>query len=93
MTKDNKYLELQKIYTDTVSNNKPVYLMIDTAEPDTIIPVKLKNTGHQTLNVSPKAVLNLSFTNDYLEFTTCFDKVQHNLSIPYQAIIMLIEGE
>lgn len=85
--------DFKKAYISAIDKNKHVFIYIMTNMPDTIIPDSLRNTGNQSLNISPKAVRHLDFGPKYIEFKATFDHIPETCSIPYDAIHFMTEND
>lgn len=90
----NPLIEELKISYETVIKNKKIpFITIDSNQKDLVIPLHLKNTDDVTFNISNDAVKELMFTDKYLEFLGTFNGTVSSCSIPYDAIICLIEAD
>lgn len=85
MTSSRPYF-IRALHEWIVDNTLTPHLMVDASLPGVNVPQQHVKDGKIVLNISPTAIINLSMTNDWVNFDARFSGVTHRIRIPVRAI-------
>ena len=85
MTSSRPYF-IRAIHEWIVDNALTPHLMVDATLPGVAVPEQHIKDGRIVLNISPTAIVNLSMTNDWVNFDARFSGVTHRIRLPVSAI-------
>ena len=81
------------IYEWICDNQLTPYLLVDAAQPNTMVPEQFIQDGQITLNLAPHAVHALNMSNEAITFSARFGGVSRDLYIPFAAVLGLYARE
>jgi stringent starvation protein B len=76
-----------------LDNDCTPYLIVDATMDDVSVPMEYVKDGQIVLNISPKAVRDLSISSDYVMFSGRFAGVAHEVYAPIVAVMGIIAKE
>ena len=76
-----------------LDNGCTPYLIVDATMDDVSVPMEYVKDGQIVLNISPKAVRDLSISSDYVMFSGRFAGVAHEVYAPIVAVMGIIAKE
>ncbi|WP_428241763.1 ClpXP protease specificity-enhancing factor [Gynuella sp.] len=92
MTSNKPYL-VRGLYDWIVDNGCTPYLVVDVQYPGVEVPQEFVKDGKITLNVSPTAIRDYEFNNEFLSFSARFSGVAQHLFVPVESIMVIFARE
>lgn len=92
MTSSRPYL-LRAIYEWLLDNQLTPYVLVDATFPEVMVPEEFIENGRIVLNISPRAIINMSMTNEALKFAASFSSRQRQIDVPIQAVLAIYAFE
>lgn len=92
MTSSRPYF-IRAVHEWIVDNVMTPHLMVDATQAGVNVPQKYVKEGKIVLNVAPEAVVNLSMTNEWVNFDARFSGVTHRIRLPIMAITAIYAVE
>jgi len=92
MTPKEPYL-IRAFHQWILDNNCTPYVVVDTSQPDVMVPDKFIQDGQITLNISPDATGSLLLGDEAIEFNARFGGQPHHLFIPCYAVLAIFAKE
>lgn len=85
MTPSRPYF-IRALYEWIVDNQLTPHLMVDATAVGVSVPKQFVKDGKIVLNVAPQAIINLSMTNEWVNFEARFSGVSHAIRLPVMSI-------
>lgn len=76
-----------------LDNGCTPYVIVDATIEGVSVPSEHVKDGQIVLNISPKAVRNLSISDEYLMFSGRFSGIAHEIHAPIEAVMGIIAKE
>ena len=76
-----------------LDNDCTPYLIVDATMDDVSVPMEYVKDGQIVLNISPKAVRDLSISSEYVMFSGRFAGIAHEVYAPIVAVMGIIAKE
>src|SRR3990167_5391539 len=76
-----------------VYNGMTPHLMVDATQNGVTVPQQFVKDGKIVLNIAPDAIINLSMTNDWVNFDAPFSGVTHRIRLPIMSITAIYAVE
>ncbi len=76
-----------------LDNGCTPYVVVDATLEDVSVPMEHVKDGQIVLNISPKAVRNLSISDEYIMFSGRFSGIAHEIHAPIEAVMGIIAKE
>ena len=76
-----------------LDNDCTPYLVVDATMEDVSVPMEYVKDGQIVLNISPKAVRDLSISTEYVMFSGRFAGIAHEVYAPIGAVMGIIAKE
>ena len=76
-----------------LDNDSTPYLIVDATMEDVSVPMEYVKDGQIVLNISPKAVRDLSISTEYVMFSGRFAGIAHEVYAPIAAVMGIIAKE
>ena len=76
-----------------LDNGCTPYMIVDATMDDVSVPREHVKDGQIVLNISPKAIRDLSISDEYVMFSGRFAGVAHEISAPIGAVMGIIAKE
>lgn len=92
MTSLKPYL-IRAIYDWIIDNQQTPYLLVDSTNPNAILPMQFAEDGKLILNIRPEAVQGLSLGNTLIEFHARFSGVSTHIVTPTSAVLAIYAKE
>lgn len=92
MTSNKPYI-IRAFYDWIVDNNVTPYIMVDATLPYVEVPEQYISEGKIILNLLPSAIHNLILGNEWVSFSTRFNGVSVDISLPIGSIIAIYARE
>ncbi len=92
MTSNRPYL-IRALYEWLVDNELTPYLLVDTNQPQVVVPSDFVEEGRIVLNINPRAISNLELGNDWISFSARFSGVMEDVVVPPSAVLGIYAKE
>ena len=92
MTSSRPYL-VRAIYEWITDNGLTPYLLVDTVQPDTVVPMAYAENNKIVLNIGVAAVKGLQILNEAISFSARFDGKSMDVYVPSNAILAIYAKE
>lgn len=92
MTSNKPYL-IRALYEWLVDNDATPYIMVDTTNPEVMIPNGIDKDGQVVLNIAMRAVQRLELLNTHISFSARFGGVSQNIYIPIPSVMAIYSME
>ncbi|MCX7121445.1 MAG: ClpXP protease specificity-enhancing factor [Gammaproteobacteria bacterium] len=76
-----------------IANGMTPHLMVDATKNGVSVPQQFVKDGKIVLNIAPDAIINLSMTNDWVNFDARFSGVTHRIRLPIMAVTAIYAVE
>ena len=84
---------LPGLYEWIVDSGCTCHIMLDVNYSGVDIPEGLDKDGRLVLDISPAAIRNLDFDAYFMSFLAQFDRVTHEIAVPYGAVMAIMGVE
>lgn len=85
MTPSRPYF-IRALHEWIVANAMTPHLVVDATKNGVTVPRQFVKDGKIVLNIAPQAIINLSMTNEWVNFDTRFSGVVHCIRLPVMSI-------
>ena len=92
MTSNKPYL-IRAIYEWIVDNDLTPHISVDAYQPGVEVPQSYVNDGEIVLNLVPRAITNLSMSNEEVSFSTRFGGMPCDIYLPIRSIVGIYAQE
>ena len=76
-----------------LDNNCTPYMVVDATMDEVSVPLAHVKDGQIVLNIGPKAIRNLSVSDEYVMFSGRFSGIAHEIYAPIGAVMGIITKE
>ncbi|VFP79593.1 ClpXP protease specificity-enhancing factor [Candidatus Erwinia haradaeae] len=84
---------IRALYEWMLDNNLTPHIVINICIPNVFVPIEYAHDGQIILNIAPAAVDTVNFDNEKISFSTRFDGVLQQISLPPVSIIAIFASE
>ena len=92
MTPNRPYF-LRAVNDWIIDNGLTPHLLVDATYQDVVVPEQYIDDGKIILNISPVAIQEAEFGNEWILFSARFSGVKHRIEIPIQSVIAIYAKE